>query len=371
MSDTEQPDPASPKEAVEVPQASADKLAVEPNLRIEPDRRERRPSRGAFGLAIVALVLALIALAGTAVLGWAGYQLRGEQARVAELEGRVSGLDGRIAALDSSAASVGELTRLGARLKDYEQTRSQQAAAVTTALHALAARIAGAGNADHEDEAAALMRLAQVRLTLARDPAGAERALKLADQALAATAEPGLEPVRAELAREIAALTAVPKPDLTGVYVRLNTLADRVDGLPLAGERVAAPQSATAAPGWSWRGIGAAFRQAFSRLVVVWQGPNTRPLLPPREAYFARANLKLTLASAQLALLEHDSVAYGASIARARELLGTWFDGDAPGVRNALVTLNKAAALNPAPPLPRLGGALDQLQALRNASAPQ
>ncbi|MGH7057132.1 MAG: hypothetical protein ACREFZ_04510, partial [Acetobacteraceae bacterium] len=173
MSETEQPALASPKEAAEVPQANIDNPRVEPELRIEPNRRERRPSRGAFGLAIVALVLALVALAGIAVLGWAGYQLRGEQARVAELEGRVSGLNGRLAALDSSAARVGEVTRLGARLKDYEQTRSQQAAAVTTALHALAARIAGAGNADREDEAAALMRLAQVRLTLARDPAGA------------------------------------------------------------------------------------------------------------------------------------------------------------------------------------------------------
>lgn len=333
------------------------------------------PTRGRAGLAlaVVALVLALIALAGAGATGWAWYQLRGEQTRIAELEGRVSALDGRVASLAASAAQARNLEALANRLDQFQHAEQQRAQAFEQSLHALAARLAGGGIAYREDEAEALMRLAQARIELAADPDGAAKALQLADQALATPDEPALVPVRTALAAEIQALQAVVRPDVTGAFARIGAIAARVDSLPLAGDRLApAPAAATGqAPGLSWSGLGAALKRAFSPLIVVRQGPVARPLLPPREAYFVRANVKLALNGARLALLERDQSAYRASLQQARAWLAEWFATSTPAVASVKSALDDLASLELRPKLPQLGGALARLRALRRGAHAQ
>jgi len=333
-----------------------------------PEQRRSGPGRSTTVLAGTALVLALVALAGAGASGWAWYQLRGEQARLAELEGRVSALDGRLASLRGSAATKDSVDTLKTRLDTLEQTEKQRDAALRDSLHALATRLAGAGNAYREDEAESLMRLARQRLELASDARGATQALTLADEALAATDDASLDPVRKDLAAEIQALKAVPQPDIAGAYARLDAVAARIDALPLAGDRIEPSPAAArnkASPGWSWQGLGAAFKRAFSPLIVVRKGPKARPLLPPREAYFVRENVKLALHSAQSALLARDAGAYRASLRRARGWLSSWFATGAAPVESVDDTLGKLAALQLSPQLPQLGAALKRLQALR------
>lgn len=331
------------------------------------------PGRAGTALAVAALVLALAALAGVAATGWAWYQLRGEQARVAELEGRVAALDGRLTRLANSAAQARSVEVLGRRLAQFQQSTQRQTQAFEQTLHALAARIAGGSTVYREDEAAALMRLAQARLELAADPAGAARALELADRALASADDPALAPVRAALAREIQAVQAVPRPDITGAFARLGAIAGRIDGLPLAGEHVGpAPSAASApAPGLTWAGLGAALKRAFAPLIVVRRGPVARPLLPPREAYFVRQNLRLALNAARLALLERDQDAYRASLHQARTWLSGWFATSTPAVAGVASALDGLASLELKPKLPQLGDALARLRAVRQQAGKQ
>lgn len=345
--------------------------AVEDAQQSEGGDRSKPRSGAATVLAAAALVLALIALAGVGASSWAWYQLRGEQARVARLEGRVSALDGRVSMLAGSAAKATDVQALAKRLDTAERSGVERAKAFRGALHALATRLAGASIAYREDEAEALMRLAQARLDLSSDPAGAAAALQLADKALAATVEPELAPVRTELALEIQALKTVPEPDIDGAYARLGAIASRVDAFPLAESSLlpTLPKGTAPAPTLSWRGLGAALSRAFSPLVVVRHGPVARPLLPPREAYFVRENVKLALNGAQLALLERAPVAYRASIDRARHWLSGWFETTAPGVSQASSELQALASVDIAPKLPKLGAALAKLRALR-AGAP-
>ncbi|MGH7056459.1 MAG: uroporphyrinogen-III C-methyltransferase, partial [Acetobacteraceae bacterium] len=190
-------------------------------------------------MAIVALVLALIALAAAATAIWSWTQMSGEQARVSRLEGRVSSLSGQIAALDKGTASAKSVNTLAGRLEDLRQSEKQRLDAIEKNLRKVTARIAGVDIAYREDEAAALMRLAQARLELQSDPAGAARALGLADKALAATNDPALAPVHLALTREIAALKAVPTVDVAKAYVQLETLTGQVGALPLAGDALA------------------------------------------------------------------------------------------------------------------------------------
>lgn len=316
----------------------------------------------------MALILALVAIAGVAAVGWAWYGMRGEQSRVAELEGRVAGLEGRLASLQNSAARAREVQSLAARLKSFRQAQSVQSEAFRQALQLLGTRIDAAGIAYREDEAAALMRIAQARLSLAADPEGAQKALEIADRTLAALDDPGLTPVRAALGREIAALEAVPKPDLTGAFAQLSAVADGVDGLPLAGGRLAPlPATASHVSAWSWQGIGTAFRRAFAPLIVVRHGARARPLLPPGEAYFVRQNVMLALETAKLALLERNARVFRSSLDEATRWIKDWFDTSKPNVKSRLATLAALKPLELAPVLPKIGAALAALQAARTS----
>ncbi len=368
---TDTPTPETTPPAASSAQPAANSRVNPETPGAETTRRER-PSRIPAVLAIVALVLALIALAGVALGSWSWFQLRGEQARVSALEGRVSSLSGQMAALGKGTASAKSVNSLAGQIEDLRQSEKQRLDAMEQNLRKLTARVAGVDTAYREDEAAALMRLAQARLALDSDPAGAARALALADKALAASKDPALAPVHLALMREIAALQAVPTVDVTKAYVELETLGNQVDALPLAGDALAnehAPVPGTALSGFSWSGIGAAFKRAFSPLIVVRHGPVARPLLPPDEAYFVRQNLKLALTTAQLALLQRNAKAWTASLARAQHWLSEWFAASNAEVEQAASKLNGLAALNLAPPLPTLGAALAKLGAIREQAA--
>lgn len=343
---------------------TADEQSADSNVETVTPRSARGTG---MVLSVFALVLALIALAGVGASAWAWYQLRGEQSRLALLEGRTSALDGRLAALQSSVASVRELDALQERVATQARASQSRTAAYAARLNDLSNRLANGVLSYREDEAETLMRLAQTQLAVARDPQTSVHALSLADQVLAGTHELRLAPVRAALAQEIQALKAVPRPDIAGTVARLMAVSAQVDGLPFAAHRflAAPPSPASAATGWSWHKLGAAFKRAFSPLIVVSHGPVARPLLPPREAYFVRENLKLALASARAAILEHDAANYRASLDEAQHWLGTWFDAQAPGVAAAKSTLSQLVGLDLNPPLPQLGSALSKLRAIR------
>jgi uroporphyrin-III C-methyltransferase len=330
-----------------------------------------KDSRGlASWFAAAALVLSLVALAGVGASAWAWYQLRGEQSRIATLEGRTSGVEGRLAELRHSMARASDLQALQNRVATLARAQQSRDAAYTARIDALSARLGNGVLSYREDEAEALMRLAQSRLDVDGNVRASLQALQLADQVLAGANASGLTPVRTALAQEIQALKAVPQPDITGAVARLTALSGAIDGLPLAGEHFRKPSSAgtsSVPAGWSWRGFGQALKRAFSPLVVVRRGPEARPLLPPHEAYFVRENIKLALVSARAALLQRDPASYHASLAQASHWIDAWFDTSAAGVRAATDTIQQLSALDLKPPLPPLGAALTRLRAIRSA----
>ena len=334
--------------------------------------RPRSPAvyTGGIWVGFVALILALVALAGVAGVGWAWYQMRGVQVRIAELEGRVAAQSARLATVQNDAARQRDLNDLQDRVQRMQVKEQTRAAEMSAALEKLQTRLAGGSRGYREYEAAALMRLAVDRLGLAHDVAGATQALQLADQALAAMGTSGFAAVRLALGKEIAALEAVPHLNVVGVYARLGRLAQRVGSLPLAGNRVAAkaPAKTRKAVGFGWSGIADAFKRAFSPLVVVSHGPLARPLLPPNEAYFVRENLRLALGQAQMALLQRRPGVYRASLERASRWLRDWFDPSAPAVRQVAAAIGQLAQIDLNPKLPQLGSALAKLRALRAAT---
>ena len=94
-------------------------------------------------------------------------------------------------------------------------------------------------------EAVFLTRLAGQRLLVARDVDAALALLEQADALMRDTGEPNFEGVRLAIARDRAALAAVPRVDQVGLYATLSGLIDQVDKLQLEFE---APAAAAPAP---------------------------------------------------------------------------------------------------------------------------
>lgn len=215
-------------------------------------------------------------------------------------------------------------------------------------------------------EARHLLRLANETLHLAHDPQRAAAALRAADARLAELHDGRIVAVRTQIARELAALSALPHADLPGVALALIALSERVPALPL---RTRLPESAAPVPAdpaeplSAWEHFVMRVQGAFRGLITVRRAPGaSAPLLAPEQEWFLRRNLELKLETARLAALNRDGAAFVASIRTARDWLAVHFDPASPAVREAVRDLDAMQKLKLAPALPDLSRSLTLLE---------
>jgi uroporphyrin-3 C-methyltransferase len=289
-----------------------------------------------------------------AALGSAGSALSDAQSSMARLDGEIAGMRERIDELATAQAGAAQ---------EIETLRNQTMETVE-AMQRLATGDAFTSNRWIRAEAEHLLQSANIALDLNHDAATALAALEAADERLAELNDPALTRTRALLAEEIAALRALPKPDLAGIALTLGSLAARVELLPL-------PQAETAetpAPaGSAWQRAVARVGAALSGLVSIERTDGGgAPVLPPEERFFLYRNLELELESARLAALRGDAANYAQSLASARRWLETRFAQDDPGVQSALAAITELSGIQLVATWPEISGSLNELR-----SAPQ
>jgi len=207
-------------------------------------------------------------------------------------------------------------------------------------------------------EAAGLLRTGQDMAELQGDWQAARRAFERARDRLGLVDDPRLEPVRQALAREIDALDAIGGPDLNAELAQLERLGRESSAwpmqlqMPLASE---APQDESAERGWRER-LG----QTFGAMVQV----ERRDALGRDEEQFetAREKVQLRLLAAELALVRRDKPALDGQIEAILRLINEWFQTDAAEVEAARAGLEALMEIELQPSPPELGSALDQLQ---------
>ncbi len=347
--------------AAPAPPAAEDGGATPPRHRAPAGRRGR----------ILPWLVLLVLAGAAAAAGWRGWQeIDRLRARLAQVEADLAARD---EALEQSLAGLRAETARRAKETD------QRLATLEQNLSALARRDGRHRAQWLLAEAEYFVRLAAGRLALQRDPDTALAALAGADARVRETGDPALLPVRKALARDMAALRALPRVDLAGLSLELDALAAQVDELPLAtpdpaSARARRPQEAAGAPaedgetGHWWdraRGVWTILRG----LVVVRRHDRPiEPLLAPEQRVFLVSNIRLALEQARLALLRGEAPVYRGRLARAAELVRRWFDTRHAGVRALLERLERLAAADIAPALPRLTS-LAALEQARRARA--
>lgn len=335
------------EEAVDEPQA-----LPEP----ETPKKEKRPFNG---VAWLALLLALVSMAGIGYLVVEDWRARGaadeSASSIADLRNRLassseslSSLDQGLSSLaDADARVVAELQRLqndlDTRIQLFESLPPRMAN-LENSVASIQGISTNARNTWLLAEAEYYMQIANAQLQLAGNPHLAALALQMADERVTQLADPALIEVRRALADELAALEVMEKPDIEGITLTLSSLARVIYSLPLRqasvnrddDEALVDPELSGFDRAW------ASVKGAASGLVRVTPPSETAvPLMTPDAEYFLRTNLTLQLQVARLALLRGEQAVFEQSLDDASNWLHTYFDDESAQVASALETLDE------------------------------
>jgi uroporphyrin-3 C-methyltransferase len=174
--------------------------------------------------------------------------------------------------------------------------------------------------------------------------------------------------VRKIIADEVTALSALPEPDITGMALRLGSLAESAAQLPLTNQRriaTATREAAESSPA-NWRDLPQAVWNDLKSLVQVRRHQQPiEPLLPPEQVWFLRENLRLKLEQARLALLRRNTILFQQTLDEAKEWINSFFDAQTPAVVSTLDALANLAGTELQPPMPDVSGSLRALRERR------
>ncbi len=274
--------------------------------------------------------------------------------------------------------------RAQAALRQAQQAR-QKADEAEQAAAAAAAAEAPAGRDDALLlEVERLVTLAMHDLQLSRQAATALAALELADARLAAAGGPRWAVLRRALARDIERLRALPVVDVTGMAVKLDQLIAGADVWPMANAPAApppkaaprvAPKKAEPAPQAQqqeqeqpgpWQRLRAWAAAEFGDLVRIHEVPAPEVLLLGAEQEkLVRAQLKLRLLGARVALLARNDRLFHADVENAQTLLALYFEARQPAVAAAAATLRQFNAVALAVDVPTLADTQAAVRAAR------
>ena len=335
-----------------------------------PPAARPKPRRSWFGFFNFLLILALGGAGG--YYWWIEQQnLREREAALdalrAEIETRastsqLSRLDGGIASLRSETGALGDRI---ATLETGQEGLRESAEKLY--------ELFGRDRADWQlAEVEYLMRVAQHKLILEDDFAGAALTLQAASDRIGRTGDPGLLPVRVTISEEVAALKTRERPDLVGMTLTLARLARQVRALqpgfaPRAEETGdGLPQ---VAPPEDWRDRVAAFIDSLVEVRHESAPPSEIEVQVENVAETLEDNLKL----ARWAVLDRDARQYSELIDRSLRLLREYYDLDNAANHDFLSELQVLQKMQLRPQKPDITGSLRQMQEIlsRRENAPE
>ncbi len=316
-------------------------------------------------------LLLVLALAGGLV--WVLLQAQQREhtllQRLDALESRSGGASEAISASETRLRD--DMTRAASASAAEREAQSAKIEALSRKLESQAQMLDRFSATDEDSwlraEAQYLLRLANQRVLMARDPGSALALLQSADGILHDLDDPALYDARAAVAAEIADLRAVPVVDVEGIYLRLSALIDQAGKLkifqmPEAPVHDTAPENAE-----SWqvrlrRGYEQALQKLSDFIVIRRRDVPMQALMDPQWEGLVRQNLRMLLEQAQVALLSGNQTLYGASLERARHWVAQFAETDTAAARamdEELVALQQQTIEVNMPDLSRSLRALD------------
>jgi uroporphyrin-3 C-methyltransferase len=284
-------------------------------------------------------------------------------------------IDQALASMEETSASVEDtgaaMEAARAAIEEREAAQQRELAELREDLVALDERIASFSANDHQNwlraEAQYLLRLANQRVIMARDVDSALALLSSADDILRQLDDPSLYEVRAAVAAEQAALRAVPRVDVEGIYLRLSALIEQAGQLVIFEmPEVEAQPEGEPADDWQTRlerGYEEAARKLSDYVVIRRRDVPMQALMDPQWEGLVRQNLRMLLEQAQVALLSGNQTLYEESLERAQHWVAQFFESDASAAQamsREITQLSGQTISTRMPDITRSMNALDQ-----------
>lgn len=282
-------------------------------------------------------------------------------------------LAAQIAALEASVRE--QQGRQQARITEQEARLTEQQRRLTEQQARSAEQQRRLGELSAEDQRAwqlaetrYLLRLANQRLIMAGDTQSAEALLRSADNTLRELDDADLHALRAAVAADLAAVRALPKLDIQGLYLRVEALMREADALVLfeLPERAVAtePPSAEDWRGRLAQGYAAAVAKLSEYIVVSRRDVPIEALMDPQYESLVRQNLRMLLEQAQAAMLSGNAVLYRKSLERAEGWVTQFFKEDERSAQAMAEELRRLRDERVAVSRPDLGASLAALDAV-------
>jgi len=254
-----------------------------------------------------------------------------------------------------------------AKLESYYDEAQNQRAALETLYNTLSASRDETALADVEQ----LLLIAGQQLQLLGNVKAALIAMESADERLQRMDRPAFSGLRMSIEQDIDKLRTLPKVDIPGMDVQINRLLLAMDDLPLLDHQRAAKREAvnlavsgTNAPAWRQM-LTAVWSEVKDMVRVENTGLKQIPLLPPKEEFFLRENMKMRLMLARLAMLSHDEVNFKQELKTANLWTRRFFDVRSPEGRNMLEDIGKLADASVSIELPDISASLQAVRTYR------
>ena len=348
--------------------AENDDAAEIPETRVPVAPAPPAPRKSSSLIGWLALLLVL-ALAGGGV--WYLQDIKQREAallqRLSEIELAASREDDRLEQAGQRWES--QLQQGLAALREESEGQAEVALALEEELSAVRSELSRFSANDRESwllaEAEYLLRLANQRLIMASDTESAAALLASADGVLRELDDVSLHPVRAAVASDIAAVRAVPKIDLEGIYLRLAALTEQAANLVIFEfpDQESATRESTADT-WQARfeqGYEEALVKLSDYIIIRRRDVPMQALMDPQWEGLVRQNLRMLLEQAQVALLSSNQDLYEASLERASRWVEEFFQSDEAAARAMDREIRQLADLQVAVSLPDISGSLSAL----------
>ncbi|MFG0773385.1 uroporphyrinogen-III C-methyltransferase [Vibrio plantisponsor] len=352
-SNTDSKEAPSKAETAPTQEASPEIKPTEPkpakdNIKSNAEQMNKleKQSKKGTKLATVAIVLAALLGGGLAI------QMQQQQTQYeaqitalrAELNQTRSAVDTQLAEVTQQAeAKATEVTHRAETVLEQQQKSIQS-------LQLAMADVKGRRPNDWLlAEADYLVKLAGRKLFLEHDVESATQLMESADQRIASLNDPSLTPLRKAMANDITKLKSVPLIDRDGLVLRLISLQQQVDALPLANAILPdAPQETQQVVSDdinNWQDNLMTSLKDFAENFITFRtrDGNVIPLLSPEQHFYLKENVKAKLETAIKSVYVEQQEIYTTSLKTAQEWSTSFFNQNDNTVQTFQSTLAKLA----------------------------
>ena len=315
-----------------------------PNQEIKKERGQNKTAPYSTKLGLLAIALSLVLPSGVAYYSYK--QSNQYQIQISSLQAQ---LQQAKASIEQELNSNQEATN--SKLENASQSTETRLAQQQRSINSLQLALSDVKGRRPNDwllaEADYLVKLAGRKLFLEHDAISATELMESADQRIATLSDPSLVPLRQSMANDIMALKSIPIIDKDGLVLRLTSLQQQVDNLPLANailpETQENEQPSVSTDIHDWKSNLLTSLKDFSQNFITFRtrDGSAIPLLSPQQHLYLRENIKAKLETAIKAVYIGQQSIYSTALTTADTWSSRYFNQES----NVVTEFNRALTL--------------------------